>query len=49
MISMKFTILDWGADELEEEAKDLPIADLIYSCSGESLRRSAFFFEGGLS
>ena len=46
--SMKFAILDLGADELEE-AKDLPIADLIYSCSGGSLRRSAFFFDLGLS
>ena len=46
---MKFTILDWGAHELEEEAKNLPIADLIYTCSGGSLRRSAFFFEQGLN
>ena len=46
---MKFTILDWGADELKEEARDLPIADLIYSCLGGSLRRSAFFFDQGLS
>ena len=49
IFSMKFTILDWGADKLEEEAKDLPIADLIYSCSEGSFSRSAFFLDRGLS
>ena len=36
IFSMKFIILDWGADELEEEAKDLPIADLIFFVQEEA-------------